>query len=177
MQLVIQELRIVPYSQKETDKPAAKATEKISIHQRKWIDIEPSQEYMPKDAQSFPVSKKKDLIAQARIKKFLEQKMEQQKSGDRRRISNQFFKLSPYSDVVIRETTLWIHLGGGGGGVCVCGRRGKGAGGGKFWPKGAHFGPNLGECWPIGADFRPILEVGAIFAHCGPTVARFWGGE
>ena len=30
--------------------------EQISIHERKWIDIEPSQKQMPKDAQSYRVS-------------------------------------------------------------------------------------------------------------------------
>ena len=52
-----QELRIVPYSQKETDKPSARAKlkptssslqppslEQIPIHKRKWIDIEPTPE-------------------------------------------------------------------------------------------------------------------------------------
>ena len=55
----------------ETDKPKAKARSKvtqnplpsssmehISIHERKWIDVEPPQEYMPQDAQSYPVSKR-----------------------------------------------------------------------------------------------------------------------
>ena len=61
-QPVIQESRIVPYSQKETDEPTAKAKpkmEQISNHERKWIDIEPCQEkYMPEDARSYPVSKR-----------------------------------------------------------------------------------------------------------------------
>ena len=55
----------------ETDEPTAKgkpkptsnplpssSLEQISIHQRKWIDTEPSQEDMSKNSQSYPDSKR-----------------------------------------------------------------------------------------------------------------------
>ena len=53
-----QELTIVPYSQEGTEKPSAKAktkptasflqppvVEQIPIHERKWMDVEPTQEH------------------------------------------------------------------------------------------------------------------------------------
>ena len=69
------------HSQIEADKPAAKAKpkptsnplpscsmEQISNHERKWIDMEPSQEHMSKDAQSYPVSKRmKSLLRRGTI--------------------------------------------------------------------------------------------------------------